>query len=225
MDLSIIADAFVVTVVGGLGSIPGAFLAAALIGVTKAFCIALGDVDVFGVTFAFPKLTLVVEFVIMAIVLSLKPQGLLGKPPPVPVTTALPEQRALVVAPTRHAALIAGSSCLAWPFCLRARRIQCGADDRHRDRGAVRGKPALLLATGGMTSFGHAAYFGVGAYAARSRCVPDCRCSRPSRSRRLPPESRQSCSAGSACAWPRLHGDADAGIRADRLVHRVSMKA
>jgi branched-chain amino acid transport system permease protein len=36
MDLAIIADAFVVTVVGGLGSIPGAFLAASLIGVTKA---------------------------------------------------------------------------------------------------------------------------------------------------------------------------------------------
>ena len=32
MDLAIIADAFVVTVVGGLGSIPGAFLAALLIG-------------------------------------------------------------------------------------------------------------------------------------------------------------------------------------------------
>ena len=46
MDLAIIADAFVVTVVGGLGSIPGAFLAALLIGVTKALCIALGDVDV-----------------------------------------------------------------------------------------------------------------------------------------------------------------------------------
>ena len=32
MDLAIIADAFVVTVVGGLGSIPGAFVAALLIG-------------------------------------------------------------------------------------------------------------------------------------------------------------------------------------------------
>ena len=36
---SVIADAFVVTVVGGLGSIAGAFLAAMLIGVAKAFCI------------------------------------------------------------------------------------------------------------------------------------------------------------------------------------------
>ncbi len=49
MDLVVIADAFVVTVVGGLGSIPGAFLAAALIGVTKTFCVALGNVDVFGI--------------------------------------------------------------------------------------------------------------------------------------------------------------------------------
>ena len=45
MDLAIIADAFVVTVVGGLGSIPGAFLAALLIGLTKALCIALGTVE------------------------------------------------------------------------------------------------------------------------------------------------------------------------------------
>ena len=45
MDLAIIAEAFVVTVVGGLGSIPGAFLAALLIGLVKALCIWLGRVD------------------------------------------------------------------------------------------------------------------------------------------------------------------------------------
>ncbi len=49
MDLAIIAEAFVVTVVGGLGSIPGAFVAALLIGLTKALCIALGTVDVGGI--------------------------------------------------------------------------------------------------------------------------------------------------------------------------------
>ena len=42
MDLSIIAEAFVVTVVGGLGSIPGAFVAALIIGLVKALCIGLG---------------------------------------------------------------------------------------------------------------------------------------------------------------------------------------
>ena len=48
MDLAIIAEAFVVTVVGGLGSIPGAFVAALLIGLTKALCIALGTVELGG---------------------------------------------------------------------------------------------------------------------------------------------------------------------------------
>ena len=167
MDLSIIADAFVVTVVGGLGSIPGAFLAAALIGVTKTFCIALGDVDVFGMTFAFPKLTLVVEFVIMAIVLALKPQGLLGVPPPVPVTTPLPEQRALVVSPGRRAALVAAFVLLclaALPFVRDEYAAVLAADIAIAALFAA--SLQFLLATGGMTSFGHAAYFGVGAYAA-----------------------------------------------------------
>ena len=50
MDLAVIADAFVVTVVGGLGSIPGAFVAAIIIGVTKALCIAAGNVTIAGVT-------------------------------------------------------------------------------------------------------------------------------------------------------------------------------
>ena len=49
MDLAVVAEAFVVTVVGGLGSIPGAFLAALIIGLTKALCIALGTVEIAGI--------------------------------------------------------------------------------------------------------------------------------------------------------------------------------
>ena len=167
MDLVVIADAFVVTVVGGLGSIPGAFLAAALIGVTKTFCVALGNVDAFGITFAFPKLTLVVEFVIMAIVLAFKPQGLLGIPPPVPVTTPLPEQRTLVVAPGPRAAVVAGIVLLclfALPFVRDEYAAVLATDIVIAALFAA--SLQFLLATGGMTSFGHAAYFGVGAYAA-----------------------------------------------------------
>src|SRR4030095_9055287 len=81
MDLAIIAEAFVVTVVGGLGSIPGAFVAALLIGLVKAACIALGTVELGGITVAFPKLTLVAEFIVMAVVLAIKPYGLLGAAP------------------------------------------------------------------------------------------------------------------------------------------------
>ena len=81
MDLAVVAEAFVVTVVGGLGSIPGAFVAALLIGLTKALCIALGTrARSPASTIAFPKLTLVVEFIVMAIVLALKPHGLFGTP-------------------------------------------------------------------------------------------------------------------------------------------------
>ena len=80
LDLAVIADAFVVTVVGGLGSIGGAFLAAILIGVAKAFCIGIGTVHWFGEEIVFSKLTLVVEFLIMALVLVVRPFGLLGKP-------------------------------------------------------------------------------------------------------------------------------------------------
>src|SRR5439155_21317391 len=59
IDLAVMSDAFVVVVVGGLGSIPGAFLAALLIGELKAFCIGLG----------YSELTLAIEFIVMAVVL------------------------------------------------------------------------------------------------------------------------------------------------------------
>src|SRR5690606_24711632 len=79
LDLSIIGDIFVVVVVGGMGSIPGAYLAALIIAELKALCIALGVVSFGDFTIAFPKLTLVVEFVFMAAVLAVRPWGLLGK--------------------------------------------------------------------------------------------------------------------------------------------------
>src|SRR5258708_26951650 len=84
MDLSVIAEAFVVTVVGGLGSIPGAFIAALLIGLTKAVCISLGQVELGGVVVAFPKLTLVAEFVVIAVVLPVQPYRPLRRAPSAP---------------------------------------------------------------------------------------------------------------------------------------------
>jgi branched-chain amino acid transport system permease protein len=166
MDLAVIADAFVVTVVGGLGSIPGAFLAALLIGVVKALCIALGDVTLGGLTVSLSKATLVVEFVVMALVLAVRPHGLLGRPPPAATTTVLPEQRALVRPAARLHALIA--------IGLLAAAIALGAGS---DYARILGTDILiatlftaslqfLTGSGGIVSFGHAAYFGVGAYAA-----------------------------------------------------------
>jgi branched-chain amino acid transport system permease protein len=167
MDLAIIAEAFVVTVVGGLGSIPGAFLAALIIGLTKALCIALGTVEIAGIAFAFPKLTLVAEFVVMAIVLAVKPHGLMGVPPGAPVTTPLPEQRALVTLPGRREALVALGLLLTLvtlPWWRDEYTLVLATDILIAALFAA--SLQFLLGTGGMTSFGHAAYFGVGAYAA-----------------------------------------------------------
>jgi len=69
MDLSIIAEAFVVVVIGGMGSIGGAFLAAVIIGELNAFGILI-----------MPQITIVLAFLVMAIVLVVRPWGLLGKP-------------------------------------------------------------------------------------------------------------------------------------------------
>ena len=69
MDLNVIAEAFVVVVIGGMGSVPGAYLAAVLI----------GELNAFGVLWL-PEITLVLPFLVMAAVLIARPWGLLGKP-------------------------------------------------------------------------------------------------------------------------------------------------
>jgi branched-chain amino acid transport system permease protein len=155
IDLTVISDAFVVVVVGGLGSIPGAFLAALLIGEIKSFCIGLG----------YSKITLVVEFIVMAVVLVLRPWGLLGRPQPQARGAAIaapllaspsPRSRALLVllaAALAALPLVSGEYTLVLltdilVFALFAASLH------------------FMMGPGGMISFGHAAYFGLGAYGA-----------------------------------------------------------
>ena len=59
---------------------PGAFLAAMIIAEVKALCIGIGVVHIGGFTVNFSKLTLVAEFLVMAVVLIARPYGLLGRP-------------------------------------------------------------------------------------------------------------------------------------------------
>jgi branched-chain amino acid transport system permease protein len=155
MDLSVIAEVFVVVVVGGMGSIPGAFLAALLISVIKALCIGLG----------WSKLTLVIEFVVMAVVLVLRPWGLLGRqaslargPGSLHEPLLAPDRR-LLVAGAALAAILAALPAASGGYAL----VLLGdilvfalfAASLH-----------FLMGPGGMHSFGHAAYFGLGAYGA-----------------------------------------------------------
>ena len=75
IDLTVISDAFVVVVVGGMGSIPGAYLAAVSSPRSRRCASASGVVDLGGVAVNFSKLTLVAEFLVMAVVLIARPYG------------------------------------------------------------------------------------------------------------------------------------------------------
>ncbi len=164
MDLTIIADVFVVTVVGGLGSIRGAFVAALIIGIVRALCIGIGDVALFGSVVSFAKLTLVAEFVVMAVVLVARPWGLYGQPPG---PSAIAEQRDLQVPPGRRFAIAAAllmAALAAAPLLVDEYALVLGADMLIFALFAV--SLHFIMGPGGMASFGHAAYFGLGAYAA-----------------------------------------------------------
>jgi branched-chain amino acid transport system permease protein len=68
MGVSILIESFIVTVIGGMGSIAGAFVAALLLGLTRAF----GSIG-------FPLFTEGVMFLTMALILLVRPSGLFGR--------------------------------------------------------------------------------------------------------------------------------------------------
>jgi branched-chain amino acid transport system permease protein len=167
LDLLTIGDAFVVVVVGGMGSIPGAFLAALLIAEIKAICVGIGTVEIMGISFAFSKLTLVVEFVVMAIVLIVRPWGLLGKPLlasriPGPAETPLAraDRRLLIFAALFGAVLVT----LPW-LTTNAPYVTVLMIDM-LIAALFAASLHFMMGPAGMHSFGHAAYFGLGAYGA-----------------------------------------------------------
>jgi len=167
MDLTVIGDAFVVVVVGGMGSIPGAFLAAIIIAEIKALCISVGVLHVGGFDVNFSKLTLVAEFVVMAVVLILRPHGLLGgipiaaraaagtEPPLRPATMPLKAGAAGLLVGLVALAAIHTASPYTLVLAIDVLIAVIFAASLH-----------FIMGPGGMHSFGHAAYFGLGAYGA-----------------------------------------------------------
>jgi len=156
LDISVIAEAFVVTVVGGMGSVTGAFLSALIIGELQAFGILV-----------FPKVTLVLVFLLMALVLVARPWGLLGRPESGQQRAVLPEGILKLERFGPGAKLLAaGSLVLAALLPLAggayltkvAIEVMCFA--------LAAFSLNFLVGVGGIVSFGHAAYFGIGAYAA-----------------------------------------------------------
>ena len=167
MDLNTIGAAFVVVVVGGMGSLPGAYMAALLIAEIKAVCIWLGVVQIFGIDVSFSKLTLMVDFLVMAIVLVWRPWGLFGRPQAPSRYVGMQEEplrrpgNAYMVVAAAFALLLAVvpfltvNSPYTTVLMIDLMIAALFATSLH-----------FIMGPAGMHSFGHAAYFGLGAYGA-----------------------------------------------------------
>lgn len=154
MDVNVVVETFVVVVMGGLGSISGAFFAALLIGLIHALGISL-----------FPQATLVLVFLTMAAVLALRPSGLMGRPLGDGPTEVVQKFNSAPVGLGRSAGVF-----MALGLLLAA----LGGSGVYGQSLATDGLILLIfglslqamMALGGLVSFGHAAFFALGAYAA-----------------------------------------------------------
>ena len=153
MDAEILIPAFIVIVIGGLGSLRGAFVGSLLIGIA----------DTFGKAYL-PSLALFLIYLAMILVLLVRPQGLFGiKYSDVAVPAAVSATPAPSTMRTRLAGLVALVALIALPFA---------ASDYARTLIAeififaiFAMSLDLLLGFTGLMSLGHAAFFGLGAYA------------------------------------------------------------
>jgi branched-chain amino acid transport system permease protein len=69
MDWKVLMDLVIVIVIGGMGSFTGAIIGALI----------LGQVNAFGILIL-PEFAIVFGFIVMAVVLLIRPQGLFGRP-------------------------------------------------------------------------------------------------------------------------------------------------
>lgn len=155
MDLHIIVEAFVVVVVGGLGSVAGAFVAAFLVSELNALGILV-----------LPQVSLVVVFAVMAVVLVARPFGLFGRPEGAPRSAVAATVRPWRPMSPRERAWTAAAIALAGllPLVAGGYALTVGAELLIFVLFAA--SLQFMMSTGGLVSFGHAAYFGLGAYGA-----------------------------------------------------------
>jgi branched-chain amino acid transport system permease protein len=155
MDLGILVEVFVVVVIGGLGSTFGAFVAAIIVSELNAFGILV-----------LPRISLVLVFLVMAAVLVLRPWGLFGKPQQLArqgLGNIVRPWRPLGPVGRSVAVLIVAAAALL-PFVLGQYGLTVAAEILIFMLFAT--SLHLLMTVGGLVSFGHAAYFGLGAYGA-----------------------------------------------------------
>ena len=155
MDLQIIVEVFVVVVIGGLGSVTGAFVAALLVSELNAFAILV-----------LPQVSLVLVFAVMAVVLVIRPFGLFGRPEGPARPSVAANSRPWRPLGGREQAAVALVVVLAAlvPFVAGNYVLTVGAELLLFTLFAA--SLQFITSTGGLVSFGHAAYFGLGAYGA-----------------------------------------------------------
>ena len=152
MDLRIIVEVFVVVVIGGLGSIIGAFVAAVLV----------SELNAFGILF--PKISIILVFLVMAVVLMVRPWGLFGKPEAAARRTA----GGTATGAGEESKRTHGRSTARERGRRGSRRAAGKMRERERAERAmivrVSARQHNRMAVSRLASFGHAAYFGLGAY-------------------------------------------------------------
>lgn len=151
MDAEILIPAFIVIVIGGMGSLRGAFVGSVLIGVA----------DTFGKAYL-PSMALFLIYLVMAIVLLVRPRGIFGiahsHASSAPTFT-------LAATPSKHAkvfGLIVIVAMIVYPFLVASYPRELVTEIYIFSIFAM--SLDLLLGFTGLMSLGHAAFFGLGAY-------------------------------------------------------------
>ena len=153
MDTEILIPALIVIVIGGMGSLRGAFVGSLLI----------GEADTFGRAYL-PNMALFLIYLVMLIVLLLRPQGLFGikysgvSAAPTVIAASAPP----TTAQTKLLGMLAVVAMLAFPFVLPDYTRTLIAEIFIFAIFAM--SLDILVGYTGLMSLGHAAFFGLGAY-------------------------------------------------------------
>ena len=153
MDTEILIPALIVIVIGGMGSLRGAFVGSLLI----------GEADTFGKAYL-PNMALFLIYLVMLIVLLLRPQGLFGikysgvSAAPTVIAASAPS----TTAQSQLLGVLAVVAMLAFPFVLPDYTRTLIAEIFIFAIFAM--SLDILVGYTGLMSLGHAAFFGLGAY-------------------------------------------------------------
>jgi branched-chain amino acid transport system permease protein len=223
LDLHTIGEAFVVVVVGGMGSIPGAYLAALLIAEVKALCVwiwAGRDVRHRGLVLQAHAGGRVPGHGRGA---GLRPWGLLGRRRRASATRARRPRRRCVHLVAWHVGP-QGHWCSRWRWCPAGSASSYARAAGHRPAGAALFAASLhfIMGPAACTRSATRPISGWRPTARRCWCgVPACRWRRRWHWRRWWRRRRGAVRLVRGAAVGGVPGHADAGVRADRLGHRV----